>query len=52
MNANEPSMKCRENAQSVKTTGLLTLGDQSAAGNLLYWLHGRRHKEGMISIQG
>lgn len=31
MNENEPSMKCRENAQSVKTTGLLTLGDLSAA---------------------
>ena len=31
MNENEPLMKCRENAQSVKTTGLLLLGDQSTA---------------------
>ena len=28
MNENEPLMKCRENAQSVKTTGLLTLGEE------------------------
>jgi hypothetical protein len=31
MNENEPSMKCQENVQSVKTTGLLTLGDLSVA---------------------
>jgi hypothetical protein len=35
MNENEPSMKCRENAQSVKTIGLLTLGDLSAAATCL-----------------
>jgi hypothetical protein len=34
MNENEPLMKCREYGQSVETTGLSTLGDQSAAGNL------------------
>jgi hypothetical protein len=34
MNENEPLMKCREHVQSVKTTGISMLGDQSAAGNL------------------
>jgi hypothetical protein len=35
MNENEPSMKCRETEQSVKTTGPSTLGDLSAAGTCL-----------------
>ena len=35
MNENEPSMKCRENAQSVKTIGLLLLEDSSVADTCL-----------------
>ncbi len=31
MNESEPLMKCRENEQSVKTTGLLPPGDLSVA---------------------
>ena len=28
MNESEPPVRCRENAQSVKTTGSLTLGEE------------------------
>jgi hypothetical protein len=50
MNENEPLMKCRENAPSVKTYGSLYIG-KSAADNLIYRLHDRRHERGMSSIQ-
>ncbi|MFN7690130.1 MAG: hypothetical protein ACK5QU_03520 [Bacteroidota bacterium] len=42
-------MKCRENALSVKTIGGLRTR-RSIAGDLIYWLCGRRHEGGMISI--
>ena len=50
MNENEPSMKYRENEQSVKTAIELCLQDKYS-GNLTYWLCGRRYIEGMSSIQ-
>ena len=50
MNENEPLMKCRENAQSVKTHCILVTGDK-CSGNLNYRLCGpeysgswRRHE--------
>ena len=33
MNESEPSVRCRENVHSVKTTGSLTLGEE-CSGNL------------------
>lgn len=45
----EPPMKCRENELSVKTViGLCSQDNRN--GNLIYWLRGRRHLGGMISI--
>ena len=35
MNESEPLMKCRENAQSVETTGLLLLGEKSVVRYLI-----------------
>jgi hypothetical protein len=49
MNESEPLMKCRENEQSVKTQCMLVTGEKYS-GNLIYWLYGRRHVGGMISI--
>lgn len=49
MNENEPLLKCRENALSVKTIGSLR-NRTSVARDLNYWLHDRRHEGGMISI--
>lgn len=47
--ANEPRMKCRENEHSVKTAISLCSQDNHN-GYLSYWLWGRRHLGGMISI--
>jgi len=35
MNESKPLMKCRENAQSVVTTGLWLLGEKSVARHLI-----------------
>ena len=46
---NEPLMKCRKNAESVKTCGGL-YARRNVADALNYWLHDRRHEGEMISI--
>ncbi|MFT5984245.1 MAG: hypothetical protein ACI9RM_002707 [Ulvibacter sp.] len=49
MNANEPSLKYRENEQSVKTV-IEWCSQEEYNGDLTYWLCGRRYIGGMISI--
>jgi hypothetical protein len=49
MNENEPLMKCRENDNLPKPLVYDHRGTQ-VQRLPVYWLHGRRHLEGMISI--
>ena len=49
MNESEPLMKCRENEPSVKTA-IKLCSQEDHNGYLIYWLWGRRHLGGMISI--